>query len=186
MELTYKFGVTPDDGRSYEYPNVFAVEKTAGPERLVIAPAGQHVSLMLALMRMMFEPFGILYVLTVPRGGGEAGRYQVANPVAREEAEGFLGRFKEFFENDGRHHIWIASVGTSDSLVYDNHNVIYAYGELREFERVLVKRGLTKVDCVEFPSPHTHKYNRAFDRSQQEVLGYWEWKQFPLQEDDDP
>jgi len=185
METPYKFGWIPDEERSYEYPNVFAVEKTTGPERLVIAPSSQHVPLMLDLMQIMFEPFGILYVLTVPRGGGEAGRYQVANPVAWSEAEGFLSRFEDFFENDGRHHIWVASVGNSDLLVYDKHNVIYAYGELREFERVLLKRGLQKVDSVEFPSPHSHKYNVTYDQAQQEVLRYWEWKKLPLQESDD-
>ncbi len=185
METPYKFGWIPDQERSYEYPNVFVVEKTAGPERLVIAPSSRHISLMLDLMQIMFEPFGILYVLTVPRGGGVAGRYQVANPVAWSEAEGFLSRFEGFFENDGRHHIWITSVGTSDLLVYDKHNVIYAYGELREFERVLMKRGLNKVDSVKFPSPHSHNYNAAYDQDQQEVLRYWEWKQFPLQESDD-
>ena len=185
METPYKFGWIPDQERSYQYPNVFAVEKTTGPERLVIAPSSRHVSLLLDLMQMMFEPFGILYVLAVPRGGGEAGRYQVANPLGWNEAEGFLSRFEDFFENDGRHHIRVASVDTSDLLVYDNHNVIYAYGELREFERVLVKRGLGKADSVEFPLPHTHKYNAAYDQAQRDVLGYWEWKHFPLQEDDD-
>jgi len=185
METPYKFGWIADEERSYEYPNVFAVEKTTGPERLVIAPSSRHVSLMLDLMQMMFEPFGILYVLTAPRAGAEAGRYQVANPVAWNEAEGFLSRFERFFENDGRHHIWITSGRNSDRLVYDKHNVIYAYGELREFERILMKRGLTKAERVEFPSPHSHKYNEAYDQDQQEVLRYWEWKKFPLQESDE-
>ena len=58
-------------------------------------------------------------------------------------------------------------------------------GELREFERILVKRGLKKVDRVEFPAPHCHKYNVTYDQDEQELLRYWEWKQFPLQEDDD-
>ena len=183
-KAAYKFGSPPDQERSYKYPNVFAVEKTTGPERLVIAPSSHHVSLLLDLMQMMFEPFRILYVLVFP-GGGEAGRYQVANPVGWNEAEGFLTRFEDFFENDGRHHIRVSSVGTSDLLVYDNHNVIYAYGELQEFNRILVKRGLEKVDAVEFPSPHRHMCNAAYDQAQQEVLRYWEWKQLPLQESDD-
>ncbi|HTC95132.1 MAG TPA: hypothetical protein VK699_16930 [Terriglobales bacterium] len=185
METPYKFGWIPDQEKSYQYPNVFAIEKTAGPERLVIAPSSQHVSLLLDLMKIMFEPFGILYVLTVPRGKAEAGRYQAANPVAWDKAERFLSRFEDFFENDGRHYLRIASIGNSDLLVYDKHNVIYAYGELREFERILLKRELRKVDSVKFPSPHSHKYNAAYDQAQQDVLRYWEWKQLPLQESDD-
>ena len=186
MNAVYKFGWIPDQERKYEYPNVFAIEKTTGPERLIIAPTSQQVSLILDLLYTMTEPFCILYVLIVPRGGSQAGRYQVSQPIAKSEAEMFFLRFEEFFESDGRHHIWIGSEFTSDLLVYDNHNVIYAYGRLQEFERLLVKRGLANVDCVRFPSPHTHKYNEAFDEKEREVLRCWEWRHFPLQSSDDP
>jgi hypothetical protein len=173
LRAAYKFGWIPDEEKRYEYANVFAVEKTTGPERLIIAPSAQQVSLMLE------------YILVVPRGKGEAGRYQNAEVDSRVEAKKFLSRFKDFFENDARHHIWIASMANSDMLVYDNHNVIYAYGRLLEFERILVNRGLTKVDGVQFPCPHTHKYNHVFDPEQQEVLRYWKWKHAPLQDEDD-
>jgi hypothetical protein len=185
VPAAYKFGWIPNEERSYAYANVFAVEKTTGPERLIIAPSAQHISLMLDVVQTMAEPFGILYILIAPRGGASAGRYQKAESATRIEAEKFFHRFTDFFENDGRHHIWIASMANSDMLVYDNHNVIYAYGRLPEFGRRLVNRGLAKVNDVAFPSPHTHKYNPVFDREQQEVLRYWEWKHSPLQDDDD-
>ena len=133
----------------------------------------------------MSEPFGILYVLVVPRGGSETGRYQVANPVSREQAKEFLGRFKEYFENDGRHDIWVASVSDASQLVYDRHNVIYTYGPLLEFENVLLSRGFANAEFVRFPSPYTHNYHAAFDQAERDVLRHWHWRQSALRESDD-
>ena len=182
MEPVYKFGaVNGAQERSYQYSDTFALERTSGPERLVIAPSGQHVLLLCDLLSVMPEPFGVLYVLVVPRGQAEAGRYQIANPASRSEVESFLNTF---LEQDARHHIWIASAITSDLVVYDNHNVIYAYGRLSEFVHRLVKRGFKKEEAVRFPSPHVHKYNAIFDQDQGRLLNHWEWKRLPLQESD--
>jgi hypothetical protein len=184
MGATYKFGWIPDGERRYEYQNVFAVEKTPKLERLVIAPSTDQVPLMVELLRVMPEPYGILYVLVVPRSEAETGRYQATDFKSRNETEGFLSKFKEFFENDGRHHIWIASPPSPDMLVYDRHNVIYAYGRLPEFERIVVNRGLSKVEEVKFPSPHTHNYNEAFDLDEDGLLRYWPWVRSPLRDND--
>ena len=185
MGPVYKFGsLDGAEEKSYQYSDTFALEQTSGPERLVIAPAGRHVLLLRDLLSVMPEPFGILYVLVVPRAHGEAGRYQIANPASRSEVESFLHTFQDFLEQDARHHIWIASTTTSDLVVYDNHNVIYAYGRLPEFVQCLVKRGLKKEEVVRFPSPHAHKYNAIFDQDQERVLNYWEWERFPLRESD--
>jgi hypothetical protein len=67
MAATYELGWILDEDRRYEYQNVFAIEKTPRLERLVIAPSANQVSLMLDLLRVMPEPYGILYVLVVPR-----------------------------------------------------------------------------------------------------------------------
>ena len=184
MEAIYKFGWVANEERKYEYPDIFAVEKTSGPERLVIAPSANHVSMLIDLLQVVSEPFGILYVLVVPRGGSKAGRYESANPVSREQAEEFLKRSRNYFENDGRHDIWAASMSGPGQLVYDRHNVIYAYGPLLEFEKVLLGRGLAKVEFVRFPSPHTHNYHAAFDQDEQDVLHHWQWSRSPLHESD--
>jgi hypothetical protein len=185
MEPVYKFGTLKGaQERSYQYSDTFALERTTGLERLVIAPSGQHVLLLCDLLSVMPEPFGVLYVLVVPRGQAEAGRYQIANPALRSEVESFLNTFRDFLEQDARHHIWIASATTSDLVVYDCHNVIYAYGRLPEFIKRLVKRGLKKQETVRFPSPHVHKYNAIFDQDQSRLLNHWEWKRLPLQESD--
>ncbi len=182
MGAKYKFGWITDEDHRYEYQDVFSIEKTPRLERLVIAPSANQVSLMLELLRVMPEPYGILYVLGVPRS--EAGRYQAEDFKPRNETEGFLNRFKEFFENDGRHHIWIASPPGPDTLVYDRHNVIYAYGQLPEFERIVLAHGLSRVEEIKFPSPHTHHYNEAFDRDEKDLLRCWPWLRSPLREND--
>jgi hypothetical protein len=185
METIYKFGWIPNEERRYEYPDIFAVEKTSGPKRLVIAPSAHHVSILIDLLQVMSEPLGILYVLVVPRGGSDAGRYQVESPVSQEQAKEFLERFRDYFENDGRHDIWVRSVSDSSQLVYDRHNVIYAYGPLLEFEKVLLGRGLANAEFVRFPSPHTHNYHAVFDQDERDVLRHWHWRQSPLRESDD-
>lgn len=191
MESIYKFGWLPNEQRGsddscvrYEYPDIYAVEKTSGPERLVIAPSAHQVSLLIDLPRAINEPFG-LYVLAVPRGESYPGRYQTANAVSRAQAEEFLNKFNDYFEKDGLHDIWIASTSGMGQLVYDKHNVIYAYGPLPEFEGVLASRGLKNVEVVRFPSPHVHNDNSVFDDEQQQVLQYWGWKRTPLRESDD-
>jgi hypothetical protein len=185
MTVNFKFGWNPEEPQRFEYPNVWSREIITGSERLVIAPSNDHVSLMIELLGIMDEPFGFLYVLVVPRGQGVAARYQSAEPVARQDALEFLSRFKQFFEGDGRHHIWLKSVSSSDQLVYDKHNVIYAYGQLPAFEDILNRRGMERVDKVSFLFPHIHNYNPEFDEDERKLLSYWEWKQFPLRDGDD-
>ena len=181
----FKFGWKPEEPQRYEYPNVWSREKTTGPERLVIAPTSNHISLMIELSNVMLEPFWVLYVLTVPRGEGEAARYQNAEPIGREEAVRLLSRFKQFFESDGRCHLWLKSVSNSDLLVYDKHNVIYGYGQLSAFEEILSKRGMEKVEDLRFPSPHIHNYRSEFDAPARELLNYWKWTQSSLHDSDE-
>lgn len=183
----YKFGHLDSSGNetSFEYPDCWAVEKTTGPDRLVIAPASRQVELMLRLTTVMREPFGLLYVLLIPRAGGNAGRYQSPSPVSSAKLAEFIWEFQELFEKDARQHLWISSADNSSLLVYDNHNVIYAYGPLGDFEGILSSVGLSKCTEIRFPSPHTHRYNFKFDDQERFILKYWEWIYSPLQESDD-
>jgi hypothetical protein len=64
------------------------------------------------------------------------------------------------------------------------HNVIYAYGRMTELEHVLSRRGLARVEKIEFPSPHTHNYHPIFDDDERDLLAYWEWEQSPLKNSD--
>lgn len=119
MAILYKFGWLPDGASelTYVYPNVWATEKTTGPDRLIIAPRAGYIRLMLELTKCLDAPFGVLYVLTLPRGGGVAGRYQHPSQLSFEGLELFLYTYKELLEQDARNSLWIQSA--SGLLVYD-------------------------------------------------------------------
>jgi hypothetical protein len=66
-----KFGhVVSGNELDFTYPNVWAQEVTTGPDRLIVAPSGRHVDLLVEMLSTMEGPFWLLYVLIVPRGAG--------------------------------------------------------------------------------------------------------------------
>jgi hypothetical protein len=178
----YKFGFMNPDDQPYQFPSVWAFERTSGGTRLAIAPARDQVDVLLRLIEAMPEPFWLLYVLVVPRGGSESGRYQCPESQTRDAVKGFLHEFRSFLENDGRHHLWIASVSGPAMLVYDRHNLIYGYGPLDEFVTVLSEIGLKESPSVQIPDPHVHHYNEHFDKDEHIVLVHWPWLRTPLRD----
>lgn len=185
-QLPIKFGAGETDPPApFHYPNIWARVKTTGPDRLIMAPSNRHIDLLLALMRGMPEPFLFLYVLVVPRTGAKEGRYETPERITRGEGEAFLRRFEQFFENDGRHNLWLRSAESSDLIVYDRHNVLYAYGNLSRFEEIALGLNLKKVEEIRYPDPHAHYYNGEFDQAQTDLLNYWEWRHTPLRPGDD-
>jgi hypothetical protein len=187
MPPVRKFGYLTSEGidTPFVYSDTWAVEKTSGPERIKIGPSSGHVALLAELSKILREPMWLLYVLDVPRDESRPGRYQSQAPLARIELKTFLDRFREYFEFDGRHDIWIKEVSGPSLLVYDRHNVIYAYGSLEEFKQLLITKGLKQVPQVSFPAPHSHHYNAEYDLEQTAVLDYLPWKFSPLSEADD-
>src|SRR5262245_23861480 len=180
-ERTFRFGALSPDGTGspHRYGDVWELERTTGPPRLVVAPSGSHLDCMIDLSRELREPFGILFVLVVSRCGNAPGRYQSPEPTSREETETFLRQHADFFQSDGRSHLWLMSLPDGATIVYDNHDVLYAYGPLDAYVRVLERRGLRRGQVC-FPVPHTHCYNPHHDAGEQAVLATWAWKHFPL------
>jgi hypothetical protein len=184
----FKFGSIDASGEEhpFEYSSLWAKEKTTGPDRLIITTSSSYIDLLLELSEVMQGPFGVLYVLLTSRTENNRGRYQSPDPASEEELKSFLSRFRTFLECDARHHLWIGASDNSSLLVYDNHNVVYAYGPLPAFEKALTARGLQETDEIRFPAPHTHRYNQEFDSDEQAVIDYWAWKQYPLEDQDEP
>ncbi|MCC6491253.1 MAG: hypothetical protein IT364_27435 [Candidatus Hydrogenedentes bacterium] len=123
-------------------------------------------------------------MLVVPRRDHEASRYQAPEPLDFVELERFASVFREYFEGDGRHHVWFSDVASSSLLVYDNHDLIYSYGNDDEIISLLRKKGFTEGN-PRIPDPHTHHYNDAFDWAEDEIMRYFNWRRFPLQEEHD-
>jgi hypothetical protein len=182
----FKFGYIDEKGAElpYLHKNTWALEKTSGSDRLVIAPSSGQVDFLLKLVAVMREPYFLLYVLHTPRSDVAPGRYQSPEPVSRDLLTLFLSEFSDFLEGDARHDLWISSFDKSSLLVYDRHQIVFAYGLLDFFKSVLNEHGLHEIDAVRLPDPHTHHYNQEFDLQAAELMNYWSWKYSPLQDCD--
>ncbi|MGI4830308.1 MAG: hypothetical protein ACRYFU_19220 [Janthinobacterium lividum] len=182
----YKFGNGEADDSPLVYANVWASEAVSGTARLTIAPHTNHVGLLKELLSVMPEPMWLLYLLVVPRGKSNAGRYQSPEPLSRENVTRFLSEFEDFLEKDGRHHLWIRAESGAAMLVYDRHNLIYAYGDVPAFVTKLMQQGLSEVqpDAITVHDPHSHHYHAAFDSQAEKILDFVQWHWTPLRDQD--
>jgi hypothetical protein len=187
MSDLYKFGCLPDGktDEHYEYTNNWAREKTSGPDRLVIAPRAHYVDLLLNLSACLEEPFLLLYVLVVPRGENEPGRYQSEFSYNTIQLKEFLTSYRDFLEQDARQNLWIRPTSGNGLLVYDRHNLIYAYGPLERFIEALTSSGLSESTDVHVPAPHSHHYHGDFDSDAKRLLTEGSWVKSPLRPGDE-
>jgi hypothetical protein len=179
-----KFGAGSEQRESHRYPNVFHRQGLPdGQQRLRIGPGRKHVELIIELIECLPEPLRLLYVLVEPRGRHQPGRYEAASEMSFDDAENFLREFADFLQSDGRHHLWVASPGFG-TVVYDRHDLIYAYGPVEKFVSVLQANGL-KEGNVEIPATHWHGCHPEFDDALSQVLSRFRWVHSPLRSGDD-
>lgn len=171
-------------GEEFTHPNIWHREDGEGWSRLVIGAREKEIPLILDLCRSMQGPFGILYILLGSRLGREPGRYQSLELLDYDDLELFLYTFQEFFEQDGRHHLWVQSASGEGQFIFDNHNLIFAYGDVDRYEATLGASGFQQGQVVT-PSPHTHNFHPAFDVTEDELFEYWDWQMYPLEPGDD-
>ncbi len=172
-----------DEWIPHRYPKVFVREKTKGPDRLKIAASVQGTQTMLQLASVLGEPFSALYVLLVPRGKSVEGRYQ--SPwMSSAELSDLFERFAPFWDQDARHHLWLFSDPDRATLVYDQHNVIFAYGPIKKYVRVLEASGYAETQELPFPAPHNHRYHVAFDQKERDLVSLRGWSKSPLRKGD--
>lgn len=182
-----KFATPNQSGEpvAHDYGNVFFRQPCGDSERLVIGPTDGHVQLLGSLASAFkSHEFYVLYVLLLSHSERSPGRYQSPIISGHDELQRFVNCFRDFFENDGRHHLWIASPTSSDLLVYDHHEVIYAYGNLDSFENVVTSKDFRNSEFW-FPSPHSHGYEPANATSEDELIDYFDWQYFELQPGDE-
>ena len=169
----------------HDYGDVFFEQPCGDSTRLVIGPSKDQVELVTELAAEIDGPWYLLYVLLVPRlGNREAGRYQSQPFETHAELSAFLAAFRPFFEGDGRHHVWVGSVRNDGLLVYDQHNVIFAYGPVGRFRPVLEAHGFRESEFW-FPAPHAHYFGPENDPEEERLMAEGDWKHFPLQPGDD-
>jgi hypothetical protein len=169
-----------------EYENLFFEQAGEQYRRLVIGPSQGQVELMLELAAAgSTGPWFALYVLLTPRlGKRSAGRYQGDLYESFAEVSGLFRDFAAYFEGDGRHHVWLCDVHQRATLVYDRHDVLFAYGPLEEWKQMLREKGFEE-RTFWFPAPHVHHYNKEFDGEEDRLLDIGVWRYFPLAESDE-
>lgn len=170
----------------HDYGNVFFEQPCGSSTRLVIGPSSGQIALMTELSaELKGDPWFILYVLLVPRvGNREPGRYQSPGFTTHAELSSFLSAFRGFFEGDGRHHVWVGSASNDGLLVYDQHDVVFAYGPLNQYRSILVSHGFRE-SSFWFPSPHSHSYSADNDAEEERLMAELEWRHSPLQKGDE-
>lgn len=160
------------------YDNLYRSQSISGVQRFVIATEGEPVELLRKLVGLYSGPFRLVYLLMTPPEGYEPTRYEVAG-LGLAEVDSFLVRFKPFLQADARHHIWIHAETSGGTLIYDEHDWIYAYGLRDEVERLLIQEGFQD-GVPEIPFPHMHNESSAHDEAMLELLGAMSWKQVPV------
>jgi hypothetical protein len=168
----------------YSHPPVFKRQLTsANTTRLDVGVPGGDVAVLGKLTGCMEPPYHILYVLVVPRGEGDAGRYQ-SPLVDRGQLASFLARYEAYLKSDGRFALWVHSQSSQATLVWDRHNLIYAYGPLACFEEALTSIGFTP-GSLTIPTPHEHHYRQECDADAAAIMSHFGWRYSELRPGDD-
>ncbi|MBN8422234.1 MAG: hypothetical protein J0L73_25190 [Verrucomicrobia bacterium] len=170
---------------AFSYGDIYFRQPLSHGERLTIGPSASHVDLALALAgAWATQQYYILYVLLISHSGALPGRYQSPLIESFEDLQVFFYTFEKFLESDGRHHIWISSPAKEGTLVYDQHDVIFAYGDLSSYEAVLSDRGFQQQEFW-FPTSHCHSYPASHVADEKDLLSHFDWQYSPLQEGDE-
>jgi hypothetical protein len=182
----YKFVAIAPQEAAWTPDKVFARVETGVAPHLCIAAGCEQAQFVRALLENMPEPFWLLYVLIVPCGEGQPGRYQVSEPLTRGQVSSFLKRFQNFLELDRRHNVWLKSELGPALLVWDRHNLVYAYDLANSSTETLQQLGWVEVDraAIALPDPHAHNYHAMFDDDARDFLATMDWSWSPLQEQD--
>ena len=171
------------DNKAQEEPFFYGTIYEEEEGRIKISADKDQTDLLLNLTDNLNPPYFVLYVLVVSRLSNELGRYQSPLFETKAELAKFLNTFRVYFETDARHHIWIGTTDDSGLLVYDQHNVIYAYGNEAEYITLLEKDDY-KNQKFSFPAPHIHYYHQENDIFEQKLIDSFDWDIFPLCETD--
>jgi hypothetical protein len=170
-----------DDWIDYRHQDTFQLEDLGPTQRLRVG-AAQPSAVFRILSSEVVSQVLLLWVLRTSRIDTQLGRYQ-SPPLPHREAIDLIDRFASFFEQDARSDIWIHTKTPEATVVLEEHNIIYAYGDLSRFDARLTQASL-RPGAVSIPSPHAHNYHAEHDHSEREFLGVLPWSVSPLRPED--
>lgn len=165
-------------------PHRHAAVYRVSPERRIVAgiPDGD-AAIFAGLLDTLDGPFHLLYVLHTPRGEASPGRYQ-SPPLSKTEVSDWLREFTDFLRADARFDLWAHDPQANATLVWDRHNLLFAYGPLDRFEAALRERGFAEGDAI-VPSPHEHHYRPEYDDDARRLIASQTWSYSPLRPEDE-
>jgi hypothetical protein len=151
--------------------------------RLVVGIPNGDKAVIQSLLTCMEPSFYLLYVLHTPRGEAAPGRYQ--SPLLEQRAlDRLLNRYATYLAADARFDLWIHSPSDAATIVWDRHDLIFAYGPIPCFESRLKAIGFGGGDpSVDFP--HQHHYRQECDGDARAFLQELDWKYSELRPEDE-
>lgn len=184
VEPQFKLGRHQPGGGIVEHrhPHVFHAEPGPSGTRFVIAPEDHVVELLISLVEALPGPYELFYELIDPFDEFLPGVYHWPGALSREEIGARLKGHQAFLEGDARHNVRIEATG-SGSLIYDQHNFLYAIGDIERIGPVLANAGL-KPGVATLPSPHSHHVRSEFGDAARIWLRLAEWVYFPFTEEE--
>lgn len=178
--MLYRLGHLVDDvWQRYSHSPLYEVQK----ERVVtVAPASDPI-VFEHLTACLNPPFFLLYILHTSRGEGDSGRYQ-SPAISPSQVKAFLGRFDDFLRGDGRFDLWLHSPADHATVVWDRHDMVFAYGPIDAYEGALRRLGFMPGEPF-VPFPHEHHYRDELDEQARDLLAAFDWRYSPLEEEDE-
>jgi hypothetical protein len=167
------------DWVEHSHPPTFAREAN----RVIAGVPDGDPEIFVRLLTSLEPPYFLLYVLHTPRGEGRPGRYQ-SPTIAQRQVREFIGKFKQFLSQDARFDIWGHSPSESATIVWERHNLLYAYGPVEEFVSELRALGLS-AGRPSIPTPHAHNYRPELDSHARDLLSEFEWSWSELRAEDE-
>lgn len=174
------------EGRELEHshPRVLLMPSPEAPyQRILASVPGSDPDVLLRLVSRLEAPLVLLYVLHTSLGEAEPGRYQ-SPELSFQEVEGFFAEFRPFLSADARFDLWIYAPRQRATLVWDRHNLLYAYGPLECFAVELQSLGFEPGE-PEVPAPHAHHYHAALDPLARQLIERFDWRFSPLRLEDE-
>ena len=170
------------------YEKEYAIKEKVSGRRLIVTPDKGHIKMMLDLLagENKNHSYSIAYfLLNVSKD--VLGKYQTAKALAWEELENFCEKYSDYLETDARHNFGVRDIETKETVIYDNHNVLYVFGDLGEKIKILENNGYKRVEKIVIPKPHTHFFYNENDDNEIEFLKNNDWIFTPvrIQDDDD-
>ena len=169
-----KFG--HEVGDPIERRDAFCRVSGEGWSRLEVTVAKSPIAFIREILMTWSAPFAVVYELETSRDPiFPVGRYQSDWFEDFDELDALLIKNWDFFEQDGRHNIWIADSQAPRQIIYDQHEVIYIYGAENNLGLTLLERGFSD-EAPDIPFPHRHFYHPQFDDAFEALMTDNEWR----------